>query len=390
MISKLIFPILVVVLFSDIFIYCHFLRHLRRHRTAASMAWLIQSLIIIIYGVGLSFVKDFSPRNPSWLYVYLLLLSMWIVPKFVFAGCSLLGWGHCVYHKTRTNWGNRIGIVAAVLIAFTALYGYTWGFNTFVVRHEVYYSKDLPKAFNGYKIVQFSDVHVGTYTPWRAHILHEAMDSINAQGANMIIFTGDLQNLRPSEVLPHEASLGSLKAPDGVISILGNHDYSVYVTPEEEKANHNFDHVLSLEDSLHWTLLRNENRIIRRGTDSIVVAGMEYEGMPGRCKSYGNLQKTLRGVNEDSAFVLMLQHDPGSWHMDIMRNCKAQLTLSGHTHGGQIRLFGWSPMSLVCSECDGMYYDGDRALNVSSGMGGLVPFRFWCPNEIVVIELRCK
>ena len=99
MIYRLIIPILAVLLFSDIYIYMHFLRWMCRFRKLISAVWLMQSLAMIVYGIGLSFTKDFAPENPSWLYTYLLLLSVWAFPKFVFAICSLLGWGHCLYQK---------------------------------------------------------------------------------------------------------------------------------------------------------------------------------------------------------------------------------------------------------------------------------------------------
>ncbi len=389
MIYRLIIPILAILLFSDTYIYMHFLRWMHRFRKLIFAVWFTQSLAMIIYGIGLSFTKDFAPENPSWLYTYLLLLSMWAFPKFVFAVCSLLGWGHCLYHKTKTNWGNRVGAVAGVVLALVSVYGYTWGFNTVTVRHETYYSKDLPKSFNGYRIVHFSDAHVGTYTPGRADVLAAAVDSINAQHANMIVFTGDLQNLRPSEVYSHVGTLGKLKAPDGVFSILGNHDYAWYVTAPDSVLKKNCRDIIDVQARMGWTLLRNEHRIVRRNSDSIVVAGMEYEGNNPKAKNYGDLKKSLLGVDQTSAFILMLQHDPTSWRKNILPNSSSQLTLSGHTHGGQIKIFGWSPASLVYTECDGMYHDGKRAINVSHGLGGLVPFRFWCPSEIVVIELKC-
>ncbi len=392
MIYPLIIPILAVLLFSDNYIYLHFLRNMHRWRKPAVAVWALQSLFMIVYGIALSFVRDFAPENPSWLYTYLLLLSVWATPKFVFAVCSLLGWGHCRYHKTKTNWGNPVGAIGGIALAAVAVYGYTSGFNTVTVRHETYYSDDLPKAFDGYRIVQFSDAHVGTYTPSREHMLAAAVDSINSQHADMIVFTGDLQNLRPSEIYPHTNKLESLKAPDGVFSILGNHDYAWYVTAADSVLKKNCRDVIDVQTRMGWTLLRNCNRIIRRGSDSIVVAGMEYEGKndKGKAKNYGDLKKSLQNIRQDSSFVLMLQHDPSSWRKDILPNSKAQLTLSGHTHGGQMRIFGWSPASLTYKENDGMYYEGKRAINVSHGIGGLVPFRFWCPGEIVVIELRCS
>ena len=102
----------------------------------------------------------------------------------------------------------------------------------------------------------------------------------------------------------------------------------------------------------------------------------------------GDIKKTLHGIDANHAFVVMLQHDPTSWRTDILPHSRAQLTLSGHTHAGQVEIFGWSPISLLYKEWGGMYYEGKRAINVSTGLGGFVPFRIGCPGEIVVIELR--
>ena len=127
---------------------------------------------------------------------------------------------------------------------------------------------------------------------------------------------------------------------------------------------------------------------MRRGNDSIVIAGMENDG-EGRFPQLGNLGNALYGVKR-SDFIVMLEHDPSSWRRKILPKSHTQLTLSGHTHGMQFSLFGWSPMSLLGKECMGLYRIGDRALYVSKGLGGVIPFRFGATGEIVVIKLKKK
>ena len=128
---------------------------------------------------------------------------------------------------------------------------------------------------------------------------------------------------------------------------------------------------------------------MRRGSDSIVIAGMENWGSMKRMPRKGDVKKTLAGLSPDSCpFIIMLQHDPSAWDEKILPECQAQLTLSGHTHGGQFELFGWSPASLSYKEGGGWTYKDGRALYVSTGLGALIPFRLGMPGEIVQITLK--
>lgn len=331
--------------------------------------------------------KGFAPTNLEYLNWFILILTVWLIPKFVFSVCSFLGWAHCAYHKTDTNYGTGIGVLLFIMLVPLAVFSNTLGISSVHVRYVTFMSPDLPWSFDGYRIVQFSDAHVGTYTGWRSYILDKAMDKIMDQNADMIVFTGDLQNMQPSEVEAKLPVLSRLKARDGVFSVLGNHDYAYYLNADKATSERNEREMVRLQKAMGWTLLRNENRIVRRGKDSIVVAGMEYEGNSVKVPNRGDLKKTLCGIRQDSTFVLMLQHDPTAWKTDILPHSKAQLTLSGHTHGGQIVINGWSPASYFYDEWEGMYKKGNRAMNVSTGLGALIPFRFLCSPEIVVIDL---
>ena len=142
------------------------------------------------------------------------------------------------------------------------------------------------------------------------------------------------------------------------------------------------------EIAINWDLLLNERRIIRRGNDSIVIAGAENDGLPP-FPSKADYAKTLHGISP-SAFVIMLQHDPSAWRRHILTQTNAQLTLSGHTHGGQFSLFGWRPTRLTNTEDAGVYNEGERYINVSTGIGGVLPFRFNMKPEVVEITLKVK
>ncbi len=390
MIARIVIPLILLTVFADWYIAGRLIGRIQSaaRRKAWRAVWIAQSAAVVIFAVSLSLGKGFAPADMKATEWFMLLIGVWILPKFAFTICSLMGWGHCVYHKTKTNWGNAVGAFIGAAVAATTVYGYTWGFGELQVRHVTFASHDIPEGFDGYRIVQFSDAHVGTYQGWRSKILSAAIDSINALRPDMIAFTGDLQNLRPEEIEAKKATLSKLHAPDGVFSILGNHDYACYTDEDEATRNRLLKKTEALQRQMGWTLLLNENRTVRRGKDSIFVAGMEYKGGSKKCPSTGDIYKTLRGIKGSNPFILMLQHDPTSWDTDILPHSCAQLTLSGHTHAAQMKIFGWSPAELLYKQWGGMYYEGKRAINVSSGLGGLAPFRFWCPGEIVVIELK--
>lgn len=279
--------------------------------------------------------------------------------------------------------------VLTLLIWGLVGYGYFVGFEQLEIREIEYACSDLPEAFDGYRIVHFSDAHIGTYTGSRQWLLQRAVDTINALRPDIVLFTGDLQNVYPDELDVQVPILSQLKAHDGVMSVLGNHDYAVYQDCDESQKQRNNKHTIQSERKMGWTLLLNENRIIRRDSDSIVIAGMENWGKMKRMPRRGDVKKSLMGIS-DSSFVVMMQHDPTCWREKILPECKAQLTLSGHTHGGQVSLLGLSPASLSYDEWGGVYEQDGRTLIVSTGLGALIPFRLGMPGEIVVITLRKK
>lgn len=347
------------------------------------------SLAMVIFTIILSMERDFMPKETTFVEIYLLLLLLFIVPKFLYSLFSLIGQPFCKKGHRKINLGSMAALILTPIIWLIVIHGFFFGVRDVVVKNYDYISEDIPDAFDGYRILQWSDAHVGSYTGNRKQILIDCLDSIKKQHVDMIVFTGDLYNIRAEEILPFMNDLKSLKAKDGVYSILGNHDYSKYLNTNEKEKAENAQKAVDYERQLGWTLLLNENRIIRKGNDSIVLAGEENHGDGIHFPMRGDIKKTLQGIS-DSSFVIMLQHDPTAWRKHILPNCKAQLTLSGHTHGGQISLFGWTPISLTYDEWGGWYHEGDRTLFVSTGVGGVVPFRFNLEGEICVITLHKK
>ena len=289
--------------------------------------------------------------------------------------------------KRPRNYGNILGLLSIPAVWFVLFWGSFVGFNKLEINHQVYSSPDLPKAFDGYRIVQFSDAHVGSYMKHNSWLLQRAIDSINAQKPDMIVFTGDLQNIQPSEIYPHMDVLSTLQAKDGIFSILGNHDYAEYVGCDEAMKVANCRETISLERQMGWTVLMNEHRILEHDNQHIVIAGMENDGNGKKFPRKGDIPKTLEGVS-DSDFILMLEHDPYSWRHRILPESHAQLTLSGHTHGMQFNILGWCPLSLTGKDYNGWYKEGKQSLFVTAGLGGLIPFRFGATGEIVVITLQ--
>ncbi len=294
----------------------------------------------------------------------------------------------CRWLVPRKHW-KKAALTCTFIIWALVLYGHFVGYRQLVVRQVEFVNADLPSAFDGYRIVQFSDAHIATMTGYNEWLLKRAVDSINAQHADMIAFTGDMQNVYPQELSSRATVLRQLHAKDGVYAILGNHDYAIYQSCDSVEKEHNCQQTIAAFRQMGFTLLLNENRVICRDSDSIVIAGMENWGKVKRMPRKGDVKKTLEGVS-DSTFVVMLQHDPSCWDEHILPECQAQLTLSGHTHGGQFALLGWSPVAFNYKEWAGTYYHGNRMLQVSTGLGALIPFRLGQPGEIVVITLRGK
>ena len=385
MIARAPYLFLLLILIPDLYFDLHYWRH--KFRGGQRLLRWIPSIILVAYTIKLAYEKNFIPDNPNVLWIYLLLLGTIAVPKAVFMLCSIIGLGFCKLFKRRKNYGNLVGILCVPIIWYILFYGSFVGFNKLEVNRQTFVSGDLPKAFDGYQIVLFSDAHVGSYTDRNEYVLKRAIDSINAQQPDLIVFVGDLQNTQPQDIYRHIDVLGSLKAKDGIYSILGNHDYGDYICGNTARKVANCRETISLERQFGWTVLQNEHRNISRDKSSIVIAGMENDGDGIKFPQKGDVPKTLKDVKE-GAFILMLEHDPSAWRRKIIPDGRAQLTLSGHTHKMQFSIFGWCPMTIYQKEVNGWYQEGEQSLFVTAGLGGLIPFRFGSTGEIVVLTLR--
>ena len=386
MIARAPYLFLLLILIPDLYFDLHYWRH--KYQGGQRLLRWLPSIVLVAYTIILTYEKNFIPDNPNILWIYLLLLGLIAVPKAVFMLCSITGLGFCKLFRSRKNFGNLIGLLCVPVIWYILFYGSFVGFNQLEVNHHTFTSPDLPKAFDGYKVVVFSDIHVGSYTARNKDVLQRAVDSINAQKPDLIVFTGDIQNAEPQEIYQHIDALSALKAKDGLFSVLGNHDYGDYICGNTARKVANCRETMSLERQMGWTLLMNEHRYIDRDKNSsIVIAGMENDGDGIKFPQKGDIQQTLKGIN-DGTFILMLEHDPSAWRRKIIPDGRTHLTISGHTHKMQFSLFGWCPLTITGKEVDGWYTEGSQSLFVTAGLGGLIPFRFGSTGEIVVLTLK--
>ena len=395
MIARDILTFLLLVILPFLFIDLRFFR--RKKAWWKRVLWWIICAAMVGYTVYLAMERDFIPGNDRILilYGYLFLLGLVIIPMWTFSICSLLGkacsWivRKCKKHPKAKphNYGNLMGTLSVPAVWFVLFWGTFVGFNKLEVNHQTYVSEKVPEAFDGYRIVLFLDAHVGSYQKHNSWLLQRAVDSINAQKPDIILFVGDLQNIQPTELYPHIDVLEKLKAKDGVYSVLGNHDYAEYVGVDEAMKVANCRETVSLERQMGWNVLLNEHGTIEHGKDHMILAGMENDGDGKRFPQKGDVEKTLENVTSDD-FILMMEHDPSAWRRKIVTDGRAQLTLSGHTHKMQFSIFGWCPLSLTGKEYNGWYKEGDQQLFVTAGLGGLIPFRFGATGEIVVLTLK--
>ena len=253
---------------------------------------------------------------------------------------------------------------------------------------------NLPKAFDNYKIVQFSDLHLGSYISGSTFI-DELVDSINAQNANITVFTGDIVNRQSNEMAVYTECLKKLCSPDGVFSVLGNHDYGDYMHWESEGMKKlDVESLVSMQQRMNWTILNNSHTIIRNGNDSIALIGVENWGDPP-FKMYADLSSSYPNLN-DSTFKILLSHNPAHWDAEIIDKTNIALTLSGHTHAMQcaFNVFGKyiSPAVFRYSRWSGLYTNQEKQyLYVNSGIGEVaIPARIGVKPEITVITLHCK
>lgn len=371
---------LIMLLLPDWYIYKTYLSGIR-NKTVRRLYWIPS--ITLLAGLSVYIIARDALQDSFGSYLVVMLCIT--APKMVFALISLLlrGAGRLSGIKIAHGW---ISLVPALGVCCYVIYGGTEGKQHFQVKEVTFTSPDLPESFDGYRILQLSDIHSGS---WKGNgkAIQRAVDLSNGQQADIIVFTGDLVNSRASELTEFMPVLSQLKANDGVYSVTGNHDYGTYVhwnSDAEREAN--FRKLIEKEKQMGWDILMNENRILHRGNDSIALIGVENSGKPP-FPDKADMPKAMKGT--DGMFKILLSHDPTHWRRYVLPETDIQLMFSGHTHDMQISIFGFSASQLIYPEHRGLYMKEKRGLYVNVGLGYvLFPFRLGAWPEITVITLK--
>ncbi len=282
------------------------------------------------------------------------------------------------------------GVVLMCLWLAAYCYGHFVGRFLYEVKPFEYATPQVPKAFEGYRIVHISDLHLGG---WDGHTkkLKRVVDCINELQPDLVVFTGDLVSFDYREALPYTDILSSLRATDGVVSILGNHDYDPYARGLSDKERvEMLENLIDYErDTLGWRLLLNEHYVVHRGTDSLAILGVENQSRASfRAIQRAKLKEAMEGT--EGMFRILLTHDPTHWRDEVVGGTDIPLTLCGHTHALQMRVLGFTPCRWIYPECDGRYDEGEQTLYVNIGLGGTLPMRIGATPEITLTTLSSK
>lgn len=293
------------------------------------------------------------------------------LPKFVYMLLSPLG---------------PISIVAGVAVAlfFSTLILYSS--RHLKVNTETLYFRNLPSAFNGLKVCQLSDLHLGSFGR-RAKYVQKVIDETLAQNPDVILFTGDLVNFASDEAVPYREQLARLKAPMGVFAIRGNHDYLLHGCFNEEERKKDTDRLLAFEQGLGWQVLMDQHVILTKDKQEIALAGVgNISTSPYFQKMGGNMWKAIEGI-PDGTFTILMSHDPSHWRAQVVPETDIPLTLSGHTHGLKYKLAGPHPSHWKLHENSGIYSAGEQILHVSKGLGSAFAFRLGGFPRIDILTL---
>ena len=362
---------IVLMALPDWYIYRHYIRHWKNKWMRLSY-WIPSVSLLVAMGY---IFGGFAPESSlSALGVFLVVFLCINVPKALFSILMPL------VKKT------AIGLGIALLTMAYLIFGATEGKQYFQVKKTTIESKDVPQAFDGYRIVQLSDMHVGSWNG-NTQAMEKAVSIINDLQPDLIVFTGDLVNNLASELDNFIPVFSKLKAKDGVYSVLGNHDYSTYIhweNPEDQKEE--LVRLKQKQAEMGWTMLNNRHVKLYNQNDSIALIGVENSGRPP-FPDYAKLSEAMQGT--EGMFQILLSHDPTHWRREVLPQTDIELMLAGHTHAMQTKIFGFTPAQFIYEENDGLYQEGEQMLYVNIGLGHLLyPMRLGAWPEITLLTLR--
>lgn len=368
----------------------------------------IISLLVLVYIVYSLMQFDRNSGQTKQLMVVMGLLLIVYVPKliltFILMGEDIfrVGTGAVKYFvnydknadflNSRRKFVSQIGLGLAAVPFLSLIYGVTIGkYNYKVIKQRIFFP-DLPDAFDGFTITQISDVHSGSFD--NPEKINYAIDLVNEQNSDMILFTGDIVNTDAKEMHPWIETFNRIKKHEyGKYSVLGNHDYGEYITwPSEAAKEDNFKSIKDLYGQIGFKLMLNEHTFIEKGDAKIALIGVENWGH--NFKKAGDINKASQHVNKED-FKILMSHDPSHWEHEVQHHEKNfHLTLSGHTHGMQFGIeipgyFKWSLAQYVYKQWAGLYENVGRYVYVNRGFGfHAYPGRVGIMPEITVIELK--
>jgi hypothetical protein len=292
---------------------------------------------------------------------------------------------------TRSEFLAKAGLIAGTLPIAVVGWGVLKGAHDYQIRRKKVYVKGLPKALEGVTIAQLSDIHSGSF--WDPRAVSDGVDQLMAEKPDLVLFTGDLVNNTAKEMKDFGGIFSKVKAPLGVVSVLGNHDYGDYVQwSSEEAKKKNLQDLCDVHAQMGWNLLRNESKAIDIDGARLGLIGVENWSAKGRFPKHGDLKAAYEHLGDADAKIL-LSHDPSHWRAQVLGQYPdISLTLSGHTHGMQFgidsELFRWSPVQYMYPEWADLYKEGDQHLYVNRGFGYIgFPGRVGIRPEITLIEL---
>ncbi|WP_073367156.1 metallophosphoesterase [Flavobacterium fluvii] len=296
------------------------------------------------------------------------------------------------FFPERRKFVSQIALTLAAIPFSSLIYGMTFGkYNYKVIKQQIFFP-DLPDAFDGFTITQISDVHSGSFD--NPEKINYAIDLINEQGSDIILFTGDIVNTHAKEMSNWIDTFKRIKTHKyGKYSVLGNHDYGEYIAwPSQAAKEENFQNIKNLYGQIDFKLMLNEHALIEKGSDKIALVGVENWGV--KFKKAGDLRKASEGLSKEE-FKILMTHDPSHWDAEVNNHPKDfHLTLSGHTHGLQFGIeipgfFKWSPAQYVYDQWAGLYEKAGKYIYVNRGFGyHAYPGRVGIMPEITVIELK--
>ena len=371
------------------------------------IAYLVVSIAAILFIVYELLKFDRSVGQTKMSLITLGLLLLVLLPKLMLTFVMMMEdvmrllmgiINHFMGHNTDSFLPNRRKFVSQVALGLAAIpflsliYGMTIGKYNFKVIRQTLFFPDLPDAFEGFKLTQISDIHSGSFDDKEK--IQYAIDLINEQEADLLVFTGDIVNAKADEMHPWIETFNGLKKFEhGKYSILGNHDYGAYLDWKSEQAKAaNFEEIKDLHRQIDFKLLQNENVTIKRGNDEIALIGVENWGR--HFGSNGDINKATENIAPEE-FKILLSHDPSHWEYIIKKHPKnIQLTLCGHTHGMQFGIeipgfFKWSLAQYMYKQWAGLYNEFGRYVYVNRGFGfHAYPGRVGIMPEITVFELK--